>query len=115
MPYRILYLAILMFCAIGVYSVDNNASKIIVAAFFGILGYVFIRQRCDPAPLLLGFVLGPMLEENLRRSMRISGGDPMIFLQRPISAVLLAVAVVLLVITVLPNIRRKREEAFRQE
>jgi len=115
MPYRVLYLAILMFCAIGVYSVDNNAFKIIIAAVFGVLGYVFIRLQCDPAPLLLGFVLGPMLEENLRRSMRISSGDPMIFLQRPISAGLLAVAVVLLVITALPAIRKRRDEAFREE
>ncbi len=71
-PYRLLYLAILLFCAIGVYTVNNNTFEIILTAFFGLLGYVFIRLECEPAPMLLGFVLGPLMEEHLRRAMRIS-------------------------------------------
>ena len=88
-PYRFLYLAILLFCAIGVYTVNNSSAAVLLAAFFGVAGYVFMRLECEPAPLILGFVLGPLMEENLRRAMRISGGDPMIFLNRPISLGLL--------------------------
>ena len=84
-PYRFLYLAILLFCAIGVYTVSNSASAVLLAAFFGVLGFVLMRLDCEPAPMILGFVLGPLMEENLRRAMRIAGGDPMIFLHRPIS------------------------------
>jgi putative tricarboxylic transport membrane protein len=113
-PYRLLYLGILMFCAIGVYTVSNSTQDVILAAVFGVLGYVFIRLECEPAPLLLGFVLGPLMEENLRRAMRISSGDPMIFLERPISLALLLAAVVLLVMMALPAIRSKREEAFQE-
>ena len=95
-PYRFLYLAILLFCGIGVYTVNNSAAAVLLAALFGVLGYVFIRLECEPAPLILGFVLGPLMEENLRRAMRISAGDPMIFLNRPISLGLLIAALVLL-------------------
>jgi TctA family transporter len=114
LPYRFLYLAILMFCAIGVYTVNNSSAAVLLAAFFGAAGYVFIRLQCEPAPMILGFVLGPLMEENLRRAMRISGGDPMIFVNRPISLGLLLAALALLVVVTLPAIRAKREEALQQ-
>jgi TctA family transporter len=113
-PYRMLYLAILLFSAIGVYSVNNSAFAVLLAALFGLLGYVFIRLECEGAPLLLGFVLGPLMEENLRRAMRISGGDPMIFVNRPISLGLLLAALALLAAVAVPLIRSKREEAFQE-
>ncbi len=91
-PYRFLYLAILLFCAIGVYTVNNSAAAVLLAALFGVLGYIFMRLDCEPAPMILGFVLGPLMEDNLRRAMRISAGDPMIFLNRPISLGLLIAA-----------------------
>ena len=86
----------------------------LIAAFFGVLGYVFVRLECEPAPMILGFVLGPLMEDNLRRAMRISSGDPMIFVNRPISLGLLIAAAVLLVIVALPAIRNKRKEAFQE-
>jgi putative tricarboxylic transport membrane protein len=113
-PYRFLYLAILLFCGIGVYTVNNSSAAVLLAAFFGVLGYVFMRLECEPAPLILGFVLGPLMEENLRRAMRISGGDPMIFLNRPISLGLLIAAALLCILVALPAIRSKREEAFQE-
>ena len=113
-PYRMLYLAILLFSAIGVYTVNNSAFSVLLAALFGLLGYVFIRLECEGAPLLLGFVLGPLMEENLRRAMRISGGDPMIFVNRPISLGLLLAALALLAAVAVPLIRSKREEAFQE-
>jgi putative tricarboxylic transport membrane protein len=111
-PYRFLYLAILLFCGIGVYTVNNSAAAVLLAAMFGVLGYVFMRLECEPAPLILGFVLGPLMEENLRRAMRISSGDPMIFLNRPISLGLLIAALVLLALVALPHIRGGREKVF---
>jgi TctA family transporter len=113
-PYRFLYLAILLFCGIGVYTVSNSAAAVLLAAFFGVLGYVFTRLDCEPAPLILGFVLGPLMEENLRRAMRISSGDPAIFFERPISLGLLIAALALCVLVALPAIRSKREEAFQE-
>jgi putative tricarboxylic transport membrane protein len=113
-PYRFLYLSILLFCAIGVYTIGNSSFSVIVAAFFGVVGYIFMRLECEPAPMILGFVLGPLMEDNLRRAMRISGGDPMIFIHRPISLGLLIAAAILLVIVALPAIRRSREEAFQE-
>jgi TctA family transporter len=113
-PYRQLYLAILLFSAIGVYTVNNNTFEILLTAMFGVMGYVFIRLECEPAPLLLGFILGPLMEENLRRAMRISGGDPMIFVERPISLGLLIAAALLLLLVALPAIRGKREEVFQE-
>src|SRR5262249_42401591 len=112
-PYRFLYLAILLFCGIGVYTLSNSAAAVLLAAFFGVAGFVFTRLDCEPAPMILGFVLGPLLEDNLRRAMRISSGDPMIFLERPISLGLLLAAAALCVLVALPLIRRKREEAFQ--
>ena len=113
-PYRLLYLAVLLFCAIGVYTISNSANAVLLAAGFGVLGYVFIRLACEPAPLILGFVLGPMMEDNLRRALRISSGDPMIFIERPISLGLLAATLALLIMILLPSIRATREVAFRE-
>ena len=113
-PYRMLYPAILLFCAIGVYTVSNTSFDVMQTAAFGFLGVLFVKLECEPAPLLLGFVLGPMMEENLRRALLLSRGDPVVFATRPISAGLLAAAIVLLVIITLPNLRRRREEAFQE-
>ena len=114
-PYRFLYLAILLFCGIGVYTVSNSSAAVLLAAFFGVVGFVLMRLECEPAPMILGFVLGPLMEENLRRAMRIASGDPMIFVQRPISLGLLIAAPLLLLLVALPAIRSKREEAFQEK
>jgi putative tricarboxylic transport membrane protein len=114
-PYRILYPAIIAFAAIGTYSLGQSAWDVVAIAFFGLLGYALIKLGCEPAPLLLGFVLGPLLEDHLRRSLIISRGDLAIFVTRPISAALLALAAAALVIAVLPAIRRRREVVFREE
>ena len=113
-PYRFLYPAILVFCCIGVYSINNNTFDVFVTAFFGILGYAFMRCGMEPAPLLLGFVLGPMMEENLRRALLLSRGDFSTLVTRPLSASLLVATVVLLVIVALPAIKKTREEAFQE-
>jgi putative tricarboxylic transport membrane protein len=114
-PYRVLFPAIVLFACIGTFSINQNVYDIYAIAFFGIVGYLLIRFGCEPAPLLLGFVLGPLLEEHLRRAMIISRGDPSIFITRPISAALLLLAVTAVVIAVLPSIRKKREEVFVEE
>jgi putative tricarboxylic transport membrane protein len=114
-PYYALFPAILAFSAIGVYSVNSNAFDLYALALFGLLGYVLVKLGCEPAPLLLGFVLGPLLEENLRRAMIISRGDPSVFVTHPISAALLALAAVVLVVVLLPGVARKREEVFHEE
>jgi putative tricarboxylic transport membrane protein len=114
-PYHLLYPAILVFCAIGVFSLNNSAFDIYLMALFGVLGYVLSKLDCEPAPLLLGFILGPMMEEYLRRAMVLSRGDPMVFIERPISAVMLAMAALALVVVLMPSIRKKREEAFTEE
>jgi TctA family transporter len=114
LQYRFLYPAILLFCCIGVYSISNAWTDVLMAALFGFIGYTFIKLECEPAPLLLGFVLGPMMEENLRRALLLSRGDPLVFVTRPISAVLLIVSVLLVIIVVSPAISRKREEAFAE-
>jgi TctA family transporter len=111
-PYRVLYLAIIAFCAIGTYAFRGNPDDVLIAAVFGVVGYFFIAYRCEPAPLLLGFVLGPRLEENLISSMLISGGDPAIFVSRPISLGLFLASLVLLLLVLLPSFRRTREEAL---
>ena len=114
-PYYVLFPIIMAFCSIGVYSVNSNVWDLYVVAFFGLLGYFLLKLRCEPAPLLLGFVLGPLLEENLRRAMILSRGDPTTFVTRPISAGLLLLAVAVLVVVFLPSVRRKREEVFVEE
>ncbi|WP_373946655.1 tripartite tricarboxylate transporter permease [Paracoccus marcusii] len=113
-PYYVLFPIIMAMCAIGVYSVDNNTFDLYAVAFFGLLGYVMSKLRCEPAPLLLGFVLGPLLEENLRRAMILSRGDPTTFLTRPISAGLLLAALAVLVLVFLPQIRSRRDEVFTE-
>ncbi|HEY9381862.1 MAG TPA: tripartite tricarboxylate transporter permease [Burkholderiales bacterium] len=111
-PYRILYPAILVFCCIGVYTLNNTEFNVYLLVIFSILGYVCVKLECEPAPLILGFILGPMMEEYLRRAMLLSRGDPMTFVNKPISAALLGVAVLLLIAVALPAVRKKREEAF---
>jgi TctA family transporter len=151
-PYRFMYPAILLFCCIGVYSIQNNVFDVMITVVFGALGWlfaklecepaplllgfilgpmmeenlrralllsrgdpsVFVKLECEPAPLLLGFILGPMMEENLRRALLLSRGDPTVFVTRPISAVMLVMAVGMLVIIVAPAIRTKREAAFQE-
>ena len=114
-PYRFLFPAIVLFCAVGVYSTNNNTFDIWMVAMFGFIGYLFVKLGAEPAPLLLGFILGPMMEENLRRALLLSRGDWTVFGTRPLSAGLLAAAALLLVIVLLPSIKSKREEAFVEE
>jgi putative tricarboxylic transport membrane protein len=116
-PYRVLYPGIVAVCCIGVFSLGNNSFDVYVMAAFGMLGYVLVKLDCEPAPLLLGFVIGRLLEEHLRRAMLLSRGDPSVFVDvnnHPISAVLIVVSVVALVLVCLPTIGKKREEAFRE-
>jgi TctA family transporter len=114
-PYRLLYPAILSFCCIGLYTLNNNNFDVYMAVLFGVIGYLFYKLHCEPAPLLLGFILGPMMEENLRRALLLSRGDWTTFATRPLSAGLLAGAVLMIVVVTLPTIRKKREEAFQDE
>jgi TctA family transporter len=113
-PYHLLFPAIIAFCCIGAYSVNNNVFDVYAMAGFGLVGWALIKLDFEPAPLLLGFVLGPMLEENLRRAMIISRGSPAVFVTHPLSLGLLLVSLALLVVVLLPNIRAKREEAFQE-
>ncbi len=114
-PYRVLFPGIMAVCCIGVYSVSNNPVDVYAMAVFGVVGYAFIKLDCEPAPLLLGFVIGRLLEEYLRRAMLLSRGDPFVFFQRPISAVLLILAIIALVIVLIPSVSKKREDVFREE
>jgi len=114
-PYRLLFPAIVLFCAIGVYSTNNNTFDIWLVALFGLIGYIFMKLGCEPAPLLLGFILGPMMEENLRRALLLSRGDWSVFVTRPLSGSLLAAALVLLIIVLLPSVKAKRKEAFVED
>ena len=111
-PYRLLSIAILFFCCIGVYSLNNSAEEVLLITFFGVVGYIFVKLNCEAAPMLLGFILGPMMETYLRRAMLLSRGDPMVFLERPLSLTFLILAAILLVIIILPNVRKARETAF---
>jgi putative tricarboxylic transport membrane protein len=111
-PYRMLYPAILIFCAIGVFSLSNTNFDVYMMALFGLFGYICNKLEAEPAPMLLGFILGPMMEEYLRRSLLLSRSDPMVFLQRPISATMLAVSAIALGMVLLPALRKKRDEAF---
>ena len=114
-PYRMLFPAILIFCCIGVYSINNAPTDVIMTAAFGLVGYWLVKHDFEPAPMLLGFVLGPLMEENLRRAILIARGDPLTFFTRPISGGLLAVAILLLVVAVLPMIRARRAQVFVEE
>jgi putative tricarboxylic transport membrane protein len=109
-PYRLLFPAIMAFSAIGIYSVNNSSFEIYLTALFGIFGFVCMKLGFPPAPMLLGYVLGPMMEENLRRSMLMSGGDPSVFLARPLSLAFIVATVLILVVMVLPAVRARRQE-----
>jgi putative tricarboxylic transport membrane protein len=113
-PYRLMFPAIVLFCCIGVFTLSNSSFEVYLAAAFGLMGYGLSKLGFEPTPLLLGFVLGPLMEENLRRAMRYAQGDPMVFVERPLSAVLLAIGVLLLVVVLLPTIRAKREDVFAE-
>jgi len=114
-PYKYLFPAITLFCCIGVYTLNNNTFDVYLTAVFALVGYLFYKLSCEGAPLLLGFILGPMMEENLRRALLLSRGDWSAFVTRPLSAGLLAAAVLLIVIVMLPSISKKREATFQEE
>jgi putative tricarboxylic transport membrane protein len=111
-PYHFLYPGILVFCAIGVFSLKNAEFDIYLMGLFGVLGYIFAKLGCEAAPMLLAFILGPLMEEYLRRAMLLSRGSPWVFLQRPISATLLVIAVLALCSVLIPSFSKTREEAF---
>ncbi len=111
-PYRLLYPMILVFCCIGVYSLNNNTFDVFMTAGFAVVGYIFYKLSCESAPLLLGFILGPMMEENLRRALLLSRGDWTTFMSRPLSAGLLIAAALMVVVVMLPAVKSKREVAF---
>jgi putative tricarboxylic transport membrane protein len=113
-PYRFLFPAILLFCCIGVFSISNSGFETALTAVFGLLGYVFSKLDCEPAPLLLGLILGPLMEENLRRAMKLSRGDPTVFLTEPLSLIMLILAGALLVAIIVPTIRQRREKALNE-
>ena len=113
-PYRLLFPAIILFCCIGAYASSNSVFSVWLMLGWGALGYFFNKIGVQPAPMVLGFVLGPLLEENFRRAMLLSGGDPAVFIQRPISAALLGVAAILLIVLIFPTIRTKREGALQE-
>jgi putative tricarboxylic transport membrane protein len=113
-PYRLMYPAILVFSCIGIYSLNNSPSDVVLTAVFALVGYAFIKLGFETPPLLLGYVLGKLMEENLRRALLLSRGDPATFVERPVSAGLLAVALVVLVLALLPAVRRGREEVFTE-
>ncbi len=114
-PYRLLYPSILLFCCIGVYSVNNSLFDVLLTVGFGLLGYLFIKLRCEPAPLLLGYLLGPLMEENLRRAMLLSRGDPSVFVTRPLSLTLLIICALVLLLMVSPRVRATRQAAFSED
>lgn len=114
-PYRLLYPSILLFCCIGVYSVNNSLFDVLLTVAFGLLGYLFIKLRCEPAPLLLGYLLGPLMEENLRRAMLLSRGDPSVFVTRPLSLSLLILTGLVVVLMLSPRLRATRQAAFSED
>ncbi|KIU45121.1 MULTISPECIES: tripartite tricarboxylate transporter permease [Pseudomonas] len=114
-PYRLLYPSILLFCCIGVYSVNNSLFDVLLTVAFGLLGYLFIKLRCEPAPLLLGYLLGPLMEENLRRAMLLSRGDPTVFVTRPLSLTLLILCVLAVGLMLIPRVRATRHVAFSED
>ncbi len=114
-PYHLLFPAILVFCCIGVFSLANTSFDIYFMAIFGLAGYLFRKLECEPAPMLLGFILGPMMEEFLRRALLLSKGNPMVLVTRPISATMLVVAALVMVTVMLPALRKKREEVFVED
>lgn len=115
MPYQILFPTILVFCCIGTYTVNNSVADVIIMVIFGVIGYVMRKLDCEPTPLLLGLVLAPLLEENFRRTMMMSGGDATIFFTRPISLSFLLLSVVLLATMTMSSVRKRRAEVFKEE
>jgi len=113
-PYRLMFTTILLFCAIGIYSINNNPYDVYFTAFFGLAGYLFIKLGLEPAPMLLGFVLGKLMEEKLRQALALSEGSFMTFIERPVAATLLALAAAIMVIAVLPAVSRSRQNAFQE-
>jgi TctA family transporter len=113
-PYPLLVTAIMVFSGLGIYSIDRSMALLITITVSGLVGYFLVKMDCEPAPLLLGFILGPMLEENLRRAMLLSRGSLTIFVTHPISAGLLAVAVLALAAVSLPHLRARRDEVFSE-
>lgn len=113
-PYHFLFPAILVFCGVGVFSLNNSQFDVYLMALIGVLGYFSLRLNLEPAPMLLGFIIGPMMEEYLRRALLLSRGDPSVFIERPISATMLGLAIFALVVMALPMLRKKREEAFKE-
>jgi putative tricarboxylic transport membrane protein len=111
-PYRLMFPAIIAFCCIGAYSVNNSPFDVMLAGLFGLFGYWLIKHDFEPAPMMLGYILGPLMEESLRRAMLISRGDVSVFVTRPVSAGLLALALLLLVVALLPVVRRRRQQVF---
>jgi len=111
-PYQYLYPGILVFCGIGVFSLKNAEFDIHLMGLFGVLGYVFSKLGCEAAPMLLAFILGPLMEEYLRRAMLLSRGNPWVFVQRPISATLLMIAVLALFSVLIPSFSKTREQVF---
>jgi putative tricarboxylic transport membrane protein len=108
-PYRILFPAIMVFSSIGIYSLNSFSFELYVTAVFGIIGFLWMKLECSPVPTMLGFILGPMMEENLRRAMKISRGDPMVFLTRPISLAFIVVTVLILILVAVPALRKRRD------
>ena len=113
-PYRVLFPCILLFSLIGIFAVGSSTTDILFTALFAFFGYLFLKFGCEPGPLVLGFILGPLMEENLRRSMVLSRGDPMIFVSRPISGFLLFCAGGLLALVLVPQFKKTREVAFQE-
>ncbi|MBI3917936.1 MAG: tripartite tricarboxylate transporter permease, partial [Betaproteobacteria bacterium] len=113
-PYRWLFPSIIMFCAVGNYSINNSAMDLYLVAIMGIVGYILVKLECPPAPLILGFVLGPLMEENLRRALLISRGDPTVFFTRPISLTFMLLSAFVLIIMIIPQMRKKKEEAIHE-
>ncbi len=113
-PYRLMFPAILIFCCIGIYSINNSPDDVILTAVFGLFGYALYKFGFEPAPLLLGFVLGKLMEEKLRQAMILARGNLITFIERPVSGALLALAVLIVVVAVLPAVRKGREEAFQE-
>jgi len=113
-PYRLMFTTILLFCAIGIYSINNNPYDVYFTAFFGLAGYVFIKLGLEPAPMLLGFVLGKLMEEKLRQALALSEGSFMTFVERPVAATLLALAAAVMLVAVLPAVSRSRQKAFQE-
>lgn len=114
-PYQLLFPGIVVFCAVGALSLNNSEFDVFIVAAFGLMGFVLTTTGCEGAPLLLGFILGPLMEENFRRALVLSGGDPTVFIREPISAVLLVIAAAMLILVLAPSIRSRREEAFHED